>query len=76
MKKLNLKYKNEIKKRLAAENKIKVALKKEIELNDLKTKFLSLVSHEFKTPLSGILTSTILLEKYQLSEQQPKETNI
>ncbi len=72
LKKLNLEYENEIKKRLAAEKKIKVALKKEIELNDLKTKFLSLVSHEFKTPLSGILTSTILLEKYQLSEQQPK----
>ncbi len=31
-----------------------------------------LVSHEFKTPLSGILTSTILLEKYQLTEQQEK----
>lgn len=46
------------------------ALAKEKELNDLKTKFLSLVSHEFKTPLSGILTSTILLEKYTLTEEQ------
>ncbi|KJD33305.1 histidine kinase [Tamlana nanhaiensis] len=48
------------------------ALKKEKELNELKTKFLSLVSHEFKTPLSGILTSTMLLAKYKLSEQQEK----
>jgi len=47
-------------------------LSKEKELNELKTKFLSLVSHEFKTPLSGILTSTMLLEKYKLSEQQDK----
>jgi len=53
-------------------SQLKKALKKEKELNELKTKFLSLVSHEFKTPLSGILTSTILLEKYKLSEQQDK----
>ncbi len=51
---------------------LKTALEKEKELNELKTKFLSLVSHEFKTPLSGILTSTILIEKYKLTEQQEK----
>ena len=33
---------------------------------------MSLVSHEFKTPLSGILTSTMLLGKYKLAEQQEK----
>jgi PAS domain S-box-containing protein len=59
-------------KRVEAEEETKKALKKEIELNELKTKFLSLVSHEFKTPLSGILTSTMLLAKYQLTEQQEK----
>ena len=48
------------------------ALSKEKELNELKTKFLSLVSHEFKTPLSGIATSIMLLEKYKLSEEQSK----
>ncbi|MGY3793841.1 PAS domain-containing sensor histidine kinase [Aquimarina sp. 433] len=48
------------------------ALEKEKELNELKTKFLSLVSHEFKTPLSGILTSTTLIGKYQKTEQQEK----
>jgi PAS domain S-box-containing protein len=51
---------------------LKVALSKEKELNELKTKFLSLVSHEFKTPLSGILTSSQLLSKYQLAEHQEK----
>ncbi|TYA92307.1 PAS domain-containing sensor histidine kinase [Seonamhaeicola marinus] len=55
-----------------AQNKISNALKKEKELNELKTKFLSLVSHEFKTPLSGILTSAMLLGKYKLSEQQER----
>ena len=48
------------------------ALKKEKELNELKTKFLSLVSHEFKTPLSGILTSATLAGKYITEEQQDK----
>lgn len=48
------------------------ALKNEKELNELKTKFLSLVSHEFKTPLSGILTSAMLLQKYTLVDQQDK----
>ena len=48
------------------------ALAKEKELNELKTKFLSLVSHEFKTPLTGILTSATLVGKYTTLEQQPK----
>ena len=70
LKLLNLNYKKEIAKRVEAENKIKIALKKEQELSTLKSKFLSLVSHEFKTPLSGILTSTMLLNKYQLKSEQ------
>jgi PAS domain S-box-containing protein len=48
------------------------ALSNEKELNELKTKFLALVSHEFKTPLSGILTSSVLLGKYKLTKDQPK----
>lgn len=48
------------------------ALAKEKELNELKTRFLSLVSHEFKTPLSSILTSITLLGKYTETEQQVK----
>jgi len=51
---------------------LQIALAAEKELNDLKTKFLSMVSHEFKTPLSGILTSTMLLNKYNSTEQQDK----
>jgi PAS domain S-box-containing protein len=62
----------ENKLRIQAEKDAKIALKKEQELNELKTKFLSLVSHEFKTPLSSILTSSMLLGKYKLTEQQVK----
>ncbi len=69
---LNKNLEREMKRRKTAENKIKHALQKEKELNDLKTKFLSMVSHEFKTPLSGILTSVILAEKYNLETQQEK----
>ncbi|WP_339702435.1 PAS domain-containing sensor histidine kinase [uncultured Marixanthomonas sp.] len=62
----------EVEKRRAAENKLKESLQKERELNELKTKFLSMVSHEFKTPLSGIHTSTTLIGKYTKEEQQDK----
>jgi PAS domain S-box-containing protein len=72
LKVVNLELDEENHKRIEAENQIKDALKKEKELNELKTKFLSLVSHEFKTPFCGILTSTILLGKYKLAEQQEK----
>ncbi|MET7028295.1 PAS domain-containing sensor histidine kinase [Sediminicola luteus] len=67
-----LELRGEVNLRKEAESKAKMALKKERELNELKTKFLSLVSHEFKTPLSSILTSATLISKYQLSDQQPK----
>tara|TARA_R110002050_G_scaffold300276_1_gene468441 strand:- start:9350 stop:10591 length:1242 start_codon:yes stop_codon:yes gene_type:complete len=69
---VNIDRDTEIKKRIEAQNKISNALKREKELNELKTKFLSLVSHEFKTPLSGILTSSMLLSKYKLTEQQER----
>lgn len=69
---LNKNLEQEIKRRKEAENRIKAALQKEKELGDLKTKFLSLVSHEFKTPLSGILSSVTLAGKYKKEDQQEK----
>ncbi|TVZ28429.1 PAS domain S-box-containing protein [Gillisia sp. Hel_I_86] len=42
---------------------IQNALKKERELNELKSRFVSMASHEFRTPLSAILTSAILIGK-------------
>lgn len=62
----------EVARRKEAEHKISEALRKERELGELKTKFLSLVSHEFKTPLSGILTSATLAQKYTQTDQQDK----
>ena len=40
------------------------ALTAEKELGELKSRFVTMASHEFKTPLSTILSSSFLLEKY------------
>ena len=53
-----------------AEEEIYKALQKEKHLNELKTRFVSMASHEFRTPLSSILSSTGLIEKYTKEEQQ------
>jgi signal transduction histidine kinase len=47
-----------------AEKAIRQALLKEKELSELKSRFVSVVSHEFRNPLSTILFSTELLERY------------
>ena len=43
---------------------LKLSLEKAEELNELKTRFISMVSHEFRTPLSTIQTASDLLFKY------------
>ncbi|MGE0587970.1 MAG: ATP-binding protein [Cyclobacteriaceae bacterium] len=48
------------------------ALKKERELGDLKSRFVTLASHEFRTPLSTILSSASLIDKYLKEEEHPK----
>ncbi|WP_373540665.1 ATP-binding protein [Chamaesiphon sp.] len=65
-------------KRLAdklAKQKIEIrkALIKEKELNELKTRFITTASHEFRTPLGIISSSTGLLEDYDHKLDRPKK---
>jgi PAS domain S-box-containing protein len=49
------------------------ALQKEKELNDLKSRFVSMASHEFRTPLATILSSLSLAKKYSEQGETEKE---
>lgn len=70
---------HEIQERKAAEQsllllqvELQQALKKEQDLGQLKTRFVSMASHEFRTPLSTILSSASLMDQYTQTEQQDK----
>jgi len=48
------------------------ALENEKGLNELKSRFISTASHEFRTPLSTILSSVSLIQKYTTTDDQDK----
>jgi PAS domain S-box-containing protein len=62
----------DISRRIKAENELREGLKKEKELSELKSRFVSMASHEFRTPLSTVLSSAYLIEKYTGTDEQPK----
>jgi len=51
---------------------IQEALEKEKQLNEIKSRFMSIASHEFRTPLSTVLSSASLLSKYSTAEDHAK----
>lgn len=48
---------------------LSMALDKEKDLNDLKSRFISMASHEFRTPLTTILSSVSLISEYNQGGQ-------
>ena len=59
-----LKLEDEVRERKKAEEEVRKAFEKERELNELKSKFVSIASHEFRTPLSAVLSSASLINQY------------
>ncbi|HEY9708923.1 MAG TPA: histidine kinase dimerization/phospho-acceptor domain-containing protein, partial [Oculatellaceae cyanobacterium] len=62
-----------ITERKQAEDELRETLKKEKELNELKSRFISTASHEFRTPLTTILGSTELLKYYSHKWDEEKK---
>jgi PAS domain S-box-containing protein len=54
----------EVNDRKKAEEEARKALDRERELNELKSKFVSIASHEFRTPLSTVMSSAALINQY------------
>lgn len=53
-----------------SQKELRDSLDKERQLNEIKGRFVSMASHEFRTPLSTVLSSATLLSKYKLTEDQ------
>ncbi|MCY7420398.1 MAG: HAMP domain-containing histidine kinase [Chitinophagaceae bacterium] len=55
-----------------SKEELNVAFENEKELSELKSGFVTMASHEFRTPLSTILSSAYLIEKYNETNLDPK----
>lgn len=64
----------DISDRIKAEQNTRAALEQQRELNDLRSRFVAMTSHEFRTPLASILSSSELLRYY--SDRMPPEEKI
>lgn len=69
---LELKVIDRTKELRASESKLRISLDKEKELGELKSRFVSMASHEFRTPLSSVLSSANLIGRYEEKDQQSK----
>lgn len=59
----------------AAKEEISRALSKEREIGQMKSRFVSMASHEFKTPLSSIHLSAFIIERHYHKLDRQKITN-
>ena len=88
IKKLNTELENKVEERTLilkealqelekSQQELSEALEKEKELSEIKSRFVSMASHEFRTPLSTVLSSASIVGKYtQTGEQNKREKHI
>ena len=55
-----------------SQTELREGLLKEKELHEMKSRFVTMASHEFRTPLTTILSSVSLISKYIKEEEQPQ----
>lgn len=83
IKKLNAELENKVEERTMilrealqelerSQKDLSEALDKEKELSEIKSRFVSMASHEFRTPLSTVLSSASLISKYTKTEEQTR----
>jgi PAS domain S-box-containing protein len=71
----DISYRQQLEEEVVRAELMRMELIKEREIIDLKERFVSVVSHEFRNPLAGIMASASILERYhkRLSPERQRE---
>jgi PAS domain S-box-containing protein len=76
LERINTSLQEEIVKRERKEMEVRSLLEKERELGLLKSRFVSMASHEFRTPLTGIQSAATLIDRYDAADQAPNRKKL